>query len=143
MLTAQAAPSNRTKMLRLIRLGFLLCFSSFAFPAWADTFTVTGNSVLGTASVDAGLGVLEFDIRTPVSNTALLTSDMGGLVLLTDSFANPAFGNLTLYGEDSPAAASLFRLDFNSATLVSSGGNIYIDSTGTLISGVPTPVVEK
>jgi hypothetical protein len=106
--------------------------------AAAGTLPITGGGLTLTGIVNSTFNFAGIDIRGTV---ALGTPD--GTVLVTDSGASPAFGNLGLLAVDAPPNGTGAQLTFDLATFVlgSGGSPLFLDSTGITLVGPLSPAV--
>ena len=116
----------------------LLLLLSVATAMSAGTFTVVSGSVQGSVLLDSSFNILGFDVRTPISDQAIVQDTGGDQVLLSDIFASPSFGNLVLLGQDLPAASGTFELSFLENTVAFlSATQLQVQVQGSLLSGTP------
>jgi len=122
----------------------LVLLTAFVAGASADTLTVVSGTVQGSVLLDSSFNLLGFDVRTPDSHQAVVQDTEGDQVLLSDIFADPGFGNLTLIAQDFPGALGTFSLQFEENTVsFISPTELLVDVQGTFLSGSPTPVDES
>lgn len=108
-------------------------------PMFGATLTPSSGTIQATVIIDVSLNIIDADFRTP-GGGAILTDSVNS-TLLTDFFANAAFGNLVLRGLDSPVQESSFDLTFDRNTISFSGGTFFVTATGALLSGSVNPSI--
>lgn len=125
-------------------IGSLVLLTAFVGAASADTLNVVSGTVQGSVLLDGSFNLLGFDVRTPDSHQAIVQDTEGDQVLLSDTFADPGFGNLTLIAQDYPGALGTFELSFLENTVAFiSPTELLVEVEGTFLSGSPTPVDES